>query len=123
MSQYVNSVTQRLNTGALMTLSRSREKWTGLSDLSHYLMGSDTVDDLAESATKYIVDILAVDYCRIILQDGDGQFYCKASYTQKYPFKMHGSVKESFAASAVYARLLGDDATAKLYLAHEHLSR
>jgi putative nucleotidyltransferase with HDIG domain len=122
MSQYVNSVTQRLNTGALMTLSRSREKWTGLSDLSHYLMGSDTVDDLAESAAKYIVDILAIDYSRIILQDGDGQFYCKAAYTQKFPFKMHGSVKESFAASAVYSRLLSEDANAKLFLAHEHLS-
>ena len=63
-------------------MTRTREKWTGLSDLSHYLIASDTLEDLAESASKHIVDIVGVDYCRIILLDRDGQFYCKAAYSR-----------------------------------------
>lgn len=103
-------------------MTRTREKWTGLSDLSHYLIASDTLEDLAESASKYIVDIVGVDYCRIILLDRDGQFYCKAAYSRLVPFISHYSTLEPLEAEKVYARLLDFENMNKLFLAHKDLT-
>jgi len=121
MSQYIDSISHQYNTGERTVPSRTKEKWTGLSDLSHFLMGSDTMEDLAERAAKYIVDILSIDYCRIVLQEYD-KYYCKASYSRTYPYMIRGNGRESAAAEAVYTRMLSRDAAAKLYLAHQHLT-
>lgn len=102
--------------------SRTREKWVSLSDLSHFLMGSDTLEDLAENATSYIVSILEVDYCRIILMDLNGRFYCKAEYARTAPFHLNGTIFEPSVAEGVYTRLLNPQNRIRLLLAHEHLS-
>lgn len=121
MSQYIDSISHQYTTGERTVPSRTREKWTGLSDLSHFLMGSDTMEELAESAAKYIVDILSIDYCRIVLQEYS-KYYCKASYSRTFPYMVHGNYRESAAAEDVYSRMLSKDASAKLYLAHQHLT-
>jgi HD-GYP domain-containing protein (c-di-GMP phosphodiesterase class II) len=84
-------------------------------------MGSDTMEDLVERAAKYIVDILSIDYCRIVLQEFN-KYYCKASYSRNYPYMVRGNGRESAAAEAVYSRMLSRDASVKLYLAHQHLT-
>ena len=122
MTQYIDSSSQRYDQGGAAGLARTKEKWTGLSDLSHYLLGSDNLEDLAESASKYIVDILGVDYCRIILLDSFGHYYCKAAYSKSLSFVLHGTVLEPEGAEAVYDRLLSTENTAKLYLANNHLT-
>lgn len=122
MSQYIDSISHQYETGGMTVLSRTQSRWTGLSDLSHFLMGSDTVEDLAQSAAKYIVDILEIDYCRIILQEPNGHFYCKASYSPKYPYLDRVSLRESSAAEKIYTRLLINDADSKSYLANDHLT-
>lgn len=121
MSQYIDSISRQYSTGERTVPPRTKEKWTGLSDLSHFLMGSDTMEDLAERAAKYIVDILSIDYCRIVLQEGN-KYYCKASYSRTYPYSIHTNNREPIAAEAVYSRMLSQDASAKLYLAHQHLT-
>lgn len=122
MSQYLDSISQQYNQRGMAVLSRTQEKWTGLSDLSHFLMGSDTVEDLAENAAKYVVGILGIDYCRIILREANGHFYCKASYSPEYPYVVHGSIRQSVSAEKIYSRLLKNAAVAKLYLASDHLT-
>lgn len=99
-----------------------REKWVSLSDLSHFLMGSDTLEDLAENATSLIVNILEVDYCRIILMDLNGRFYCKAEYSRTAPFHLNGTIFEPSVAEEIYTRLLDPENHIRLLLAHEHLS-
>jgi HD-GYP domain-containing protein (c-di-GMP phosphodiesterase class II) len=99
-----------------------REKWVSLSDLSHFLMRSDTLEDLAENATSYIVNILEVDYCRIILMDLYGHFYCKAEYSRTAPFQLNGTLFEPSVAEEVYNRLLDPQSHFRLLLAHEHLT-
>jgi Response regulator containing a CheY-like receiver domain and an HD-GYP domain len=102
--------------------SRVKEKWVSLSDLSHFLMGSDTLENLAENATSYIVNILEVDYCRIILMDLNGRFYCKAEYSRTAPFHLNGTIFEPSVAEEVYTRLLDPHNHIRLLLTHEHLS-
>ncbi len=122
MSQYLDSISQQYNQRGMAVLTRTQEKWTGLSDLSHFLMGSDTIEDLAENAAKYVVGILGIDYCRIILREASGHFYCKASYSPEYPYVIHGSIRQSASAEKIYSRLLKNAAVAKLYLESDHLT-
>jgi putative nucleotidyltransferase with HDIG domain len=46
----------------------------GLSDLSHYLMGSDSLTDLVRRATFFISDLVKVKICRIYLVDQHGHW-------------------------------------------------
>jgi putative nucleotidyltransferase with HDIG domain len=99
-----------------------KEKWVSLSDLSHFLMRSDTLEDLAENASSYIVNILEVDYCRIILMDLNGRFYCKAEYSRTSPFQLNRTIFEPFVVERIYTRLIDPENQVRLLLAHKHLS-
>ena len=47
----------------------------GLSDLSHYLMRSDSLTDLVKRATYFIADLVKVRVCRIYLVDQQGHWF------------------------------------------------
>lgn len=47
----------------------------GLSDLSHYLMRSDSLTDLVKRATFFIADLVKVKVCRIYLVDQQGHWF------------------------------------------------
>ncbi len=50
------------------------EKLTGLSRLSHFLVGSETVEELIDRASGYILDLLHLNYCRIYILSSNGIF-------------------------------------------------
>ncbi len=52
----------------------STDKLTGLTKLSHFLAGSETIEELVSRATGYILDLLHINYCRIYMLSDDGQF-------------------------------------------------
>ncbi len=54
--------------------SRTAEKLTGLTSLSHFLVGMETKEDLIQRATTYIPDYLVLDYCKVFVLDSDGHF-------------------------------------------------
>ena len=122
MANYTDGISPSYNRKGIPMNLRVKEKWISLSDLSHFLMESDTLEDLAENASSYIVSILEVDYCRIILMDLDGRFYCKSEYSRSKPFHLNGTIFEPAVAEGVYTRLLDPENHIRLLLAHEHLT-
>ncbi len=122
MTQFVDGIAQSYRRKGRAMPPQVKEKWVSLSDLSHFLMGSDTLEDLVENASSYIVDILEVDYCRIILMDLNGRYYCKSEYSKTEPFHLNGTIFEPSVAEGIYSRLLDPDNHLRLLLAHEHLT-
>ena len=122
MTQFVDGIAQSYRSKGRAMPPQVKEKWVSLSDLSHFLMGSDTPEDLVENASSYIVDILEVDYCRIILMDLNGRYYCKSEYSKTAPFHLNGTILEPSVAEGIYSRLLDPDNHLRLLLAHEHLT-
>jgi putative nucleotidyltransferase with HDIG domain len=57
----------------------------GLSDLSHYLMRSDSLTDLVKRATYFIADLVKVKVCRIYLVDQQGHWFQPASEGAQLP--------------------------------------
>lgn len=99
-----------------------QEKWNGLSDLSHYLANSDNLEELAESASRHIAEILEVDLCQVILMDLDGHYRCRAVYSRLQNRAAKASALEPAALEKVCTRLLDPGNNARLFLAREHLT-
>jgi putative nucleotidyltransferase with HDIG domain len=74
MTHYIENIRFPQSRRGKQTVKRSTETWTGLSDLSHFLVGSDSLTDLVARASYFITNLLAIDSCRIFLLDGSGQF-------------------------------------------------
>lgn len=122
MAQFIEGVAHSYPHKGNAPKTQSKEKWVSLSNLSHFLMGSDTLENLAEDASSYIINILDLDYCRIILMDLNGHYYCKSEYSREAPFHLNGTIFEPAIAEEVYSRLLEPANHLKLLLAHEHLT-
>ncbi len=54
---------------------KAAEKLTGLTRLSHFLVGTETSENLVDRATGYILDLLHIDYCRIFYFAADGRYH------------------------------------------------
>jgi putative nucleotidyltransferase with HDIG domain len=74
MTQYVENYSYPYKQRGSISVARTNEKLTGLSRLSHFLVGSDTIEELLERATGYILDLLHIDYCRIFILQPDGHY-------------------------------------------------
>jgi putative nucleotidyltransferase with HDIG domain len=74
MTHYIENIRFPRTRNDGQTIKRSVEKWTGLSDLSHYLVGSDSMTDLIARASYFITNLLGIDSCRIYLLGEDGRF-------------------------------------------------
>jgi putative nucleotidyltransferase with HDIG domain len=74
MTHYIENYSYPYKQKSSGNVSRTTEKLTGLSRLSHFLVGTETVDDLIERATGYILDLLHIDYCRIYIMTTDGHY-------------------------------------------------
>lgn len=61
-----------------------RENLLDLSDLSRFLLGADSPQELMEDATRHIVEILGIDFCKIILLETNTHFYTRAAYYRNY---------------------------------------
>lgn len=76
----------------------------GLSDLSHYLMGSDSLTDLVRRATYFIADLVKVRVCRIYLLDTQGHWIQPATEENLIPGQPR-SGKEYFGNTEVLRNL------------------
>ncbi len=74
MTHYIDNYSYPYKQKSSGGVSRTVEKLTGLSRLSHFLAGSETVEDLVDRASGYILDLLHINYCRIYLLMGDGHY-------------------------------------------------
>lgn len=122
MAQSVEGASSIYGHKGLTMLPRSPENVADLSTLSHYLVGCDALEELAEDAARQIVDALGLDYCRIILVDENGHYSCSASFPRA--ISLVGVIKsfEPSLAEAVYARLMDPQSSPRMLLAQEYLS-
>ncbi len=81
MSQFTNTVRPAAPSGHF-TAQNSVDRWVGLSNLNRYLLGSSSLSDLLERATRSIVEILDLNYAKVILLETDGQYYWKMTYQE-----------------------------------------
>lgn len=78
MTHYIENYSYPYKTRGSGAVTRSTEKLTGLSRLSHFLVGIDTIDNLIERSSVYIRDMLHVDYCRIFILSADGHYQIRS---------------------------------------------
>lgn len=74
MTHYIDNYSYPYSQRNSNKLPGASEKLTDLSKLSHFLVGTDTFEDLIDHSTGYILDLLRVDYCRIYLLRNDGHY-------------------------------------------------
>ncbi|KAF0111820.1 MAG: Response regulator receiver modulated metal dependent phosphohydrolase [Chloroflexi bacterium] len=77
MTQYVENYTHPFRQRGAAIIAKTAEKLTGLSNLSHFLVGTDTVEHIIERTSGYILDLLHIDICRIIMLDQNGHYQCQ----------------------------------------------
>jgi putative nucleotidyltransferase with HDIG domain len=74
MTHYIDNYSYPYKQKSLGSVSRTIEKLTDLSRLSHFLAGSETVEDLVDRASGYILELLHINYCRIYILMDDGHY-------------------------------------------------
>ncbi len=84
MSHFIHNAPYYIAGGTPAPLRKPQGNLLELSDLSHFLLGADTPQELMEDATQHIVEILGVDYCKIILLETNQHFYTRAAYYRNY---------------------------------------
>ena len=95
MTHYIENYTFPYKQRGAGSVARTNEKLTGLSQLSHFLVGTETIEDLIDHATGYIVDLLHIDFCRIFILESDGHYALKMT-----PGASEGVIQELFARIA-----------------------
>lgn len=122
MAQYTNGLRLSFNRKESTLPPHVKEKWVNLSDLSRFLMGSDTVDEIIDKATRYITNILGIDYCRIIVSSLKGRLHDKQPDRRTLLPKSNPSMLDSATTESAYARLLGPENHLRLLSTTEHLT-
>jgi putative nucleotidyltransferase with HDIG domain len=79
MSQYTNT-SQPLTSTDHSRAQSSVDRWVGLSNLNRYLLGSNTLSDLLERATRSIVEILELTFAKVMILEPDGHYYSRMTY-------------------------------------------
>ncbi len=74
MTHYVDNFSFPYRQRGAGIAARTTDNLNGLSRLSHFLIGSDTLEDLVERATGYILDLLHIDYCHIFILGENGHY-------------------------------------------------
>jgi putative nucleotidyltransferase with HDIG domain len=81
MSQFTNTIRSAAPSGH-HTAQNTIDRWVGLSNLNRYLLGSNTLSDLLERATRSIVEILDLNYAKVIILEADGQYCWKMTFRE-----------------------------------------
>ena len=85
-----------------VNIAKTTDKLTGLSRLSHYLAGSDTIENLIDMSTGYIRNLLRVDICKVFVLTNDGSY--QQTDNQQKPSEALNQVFSVLAASYVTQR-------------------
>ena len=111
MSHFIYNAPYSIPRAAPTQLHKARENLLDLSDLSHFLLGADTPQELMEDATRHIVDILGVDYCKIVLLESNQHFYTRAAYYRNYILvRNQANLPESKAVEKLFIDILDSNA-------------
>lgn len=79
----------------------------GLSDLSHFLVGSDSLADLVRRASFFITDLIKINVCRIFLLDQNGRWFQPASAENRTAFHtIESYINESGILSNLFKKTL-----------------
>ena len=82
MSHYIEAIRPQVQKRVSRPTQSSIDRWLGLSNLSRYLLGPNTLNELMERAARSIVEILGLDSCRILILESDGHYCCQKTYYQ-----------------------------------------
>lgn len=91
MTHYVENCRYPFKLRGSVIVSKTAEKLTDLSNLSHFLVGMDTIEDLIDRASGYILDLLHIDFCRIMILEQNGHIKLHHSET-----KISSAIEELF---------------------------
>jgi putative nucleotidyltransferase with HDIG domain len=83
MTHYIETVRDPFYKGRIQPARDSIDRWSGLSNLSRFLLESNTLHDLMESTARSIVEILDLDFSRILILEANHHYYCKMAYYKK----------------------------------------
>ena len=81
MSQYTHT-SQQISPSEHNRAQSSVDRWVGLSNLNRYLLGSNTLSDLLERATRSIVEILELTFAKVMILEPDGHYYSRMTFCE-----------------------------------------
>lgn len=79
MSNYIEPTNSFQKSSYKITAQNSVDRLIGLSDLNRYLLGSNTLQDLMERSARSMLEILNLDYARIVTAETNGHYCCRIS--------------------------------------------
>ena len=126
MTHYIENYSYPYKTKGSAAITRTTEKLTSLSRLSHFLVGIETIEALVERASVYIRDLLHVDYCRIFIMSSDGRYQLNGNRQESIEavekvFQLVSSAQESQLPSSI-EQILDNKARDLLGLKNSRLS-
>jgi Response regulator containing a CheY-like receiver domain and an HD-GYP domain len=82
MSHYIDVIHGPTYSGRKKPAKDSIDRWTGLSNLSRYLLESNSLHDLMERTSRSVVEILGIDFSKIFTLGDNGHYYCQGVYSK-----------------------------------------
>ncbi len=79
MSNYIEPTNSFQKSSYRITAQNSVDRLIGLSDLNRYLLGSNTLQDLTERSARSMLEILNLDFARIVTAEAGGHYCCRIS--------------------------------------------
>lgn len=79
MSNYIEPTNSFKKSSYKITAQNSVDRLVGLSDFSRYLLGSNTLQDLMERSARSIIEILNLDFDRIVTLESNSHYSCRIS--------------------------------------------
>jgi len=80
MTHYVDAIHPPSYKGHIYPVKDSIDRWSGLSNLSRFLLESSSLHDLMERTARSVVEILGIDFCRILILESNKHYYCRMAY-------------------------------------------
>ena len=110
MTHYVETIHGSTYYGQVYPPKDSIERWNGLSNLSRYLLESNTLHDLMERTTRSVVEILDLDYSRILSLESNGHYYWRMSYYKNSVIvAYHMDVPAPLMAEKIFQRIANSE--------------
>jgi len=82
MNHYVDINYGPPYSGRIKPVENSIDRWSGLSNLSRYLLETNTLHDLLDKTSRAIVEILNLDFIRIFTLNSNGHYYYQVAYSK-----------------------------------------
>lgn len=80
MTHYVDAIHNPSYSGVLLPAKDSIDRWSSLSNLSRFLLESNTLHDHMERTVHSAVEILNLDFSKVLLLESNGHYYCHMAY-------------------------------------------